>query len=250
MKKNKLVVMVLAIALLVLPIFVNADVKRVDLSKYKSQSIEDALKQEGIEYSFKHTDNDNQVNIILFRGSGCSHCHEFLEYVAKTLMNSHGDKIRFTVYETWYTENNAELFEGVAASLGTEASGVPFFVIGKQYFAGYSESMNASIVAAIDEEYAKKKADRYNAIDEYVKSVDEAYKAEQAEKAAIINRAIIWNFVFTLFAVVIVLAFVNKKFNDLEAKMGRKNTVVERISTEEAREVHTTTKKKSNKGKK
>ena len=249
MKKYKLVVMVLAIALLVLPIFVNADVKKVDLSKYKSQSIEDALKQEGIEYSFKHTDNDNQVNIILFRGSGCSHCHEFLEYVAKTLMNSHGDKIRFTVYETWYTENNGELFEGVAESLGTEASGVPFIIIGKQYFAGYSESMNASLISAIDEEYAKSKADRYDAIDEYVKAIDEAYKAEQAEKAAIVNRAIIWNFVFTAAAVVLVIAFVNKKFNDLEAKMGKKAPIVER-ATEEAREEHTTTKKKSNKGKK
>ena len=249
MKRNKLVVMLLAIVLLVLPLYVKADVQKVDLSKYKSQTIEEALTQEEIKYDFKHTDNDNQVNIILFRGSGCSHCHEFLEYVAGTLMKSHGDKIRFTIYETWYTENNGELFEGVAASLGTEASGVPFFIIGKQYFAGYSESMNAAIIAAIDEEYAKSKADRYDAIDEYVKAVDEAYKAEQAEKNAIINRAIIWNFVFTLIAVVVVLAFVNKKFNDLEAKMSRKNPV-ERISTEESREVHTTTKKKSNKGKK
>ena len=33
----------------------------------------------------QYAENDNQVTLYLFRGSGCSHCHDFLEFLNNNL---------------------------------------------------------------------------------------------------------------------------------------------------------------------
>ena len=188
----------------------------VNLEDYTSATLEEALTEEEITYDFKHTAKDSQVTIYLFRGSGCGYCHKFLEYAAGTLMKDYNDKVNIVTYEVWYNEKNSELFTGVAEMLGGSADAVPFIVIGEKYFTGYSEEMNGQITEAIDTEYAKATADRYDALSEYVTYA--AKKEAEAKKANTpdLSGAIIWNFVFTAASTAIILAFVNKRYHDLK----------------------------------
>ena len=54
--------------------------------------------------------------------------------------------------------------EKAAEKLGTEVTGVPFIIIGKQTFPGYASSMNEQIESLIKEEYEKE--DRYDVMKE------------------------------------------------------------------------------------
>ena len=206
LKKISILTLVFA---LFMPIFVNAS----ETSGFTAMSLEDALKEEEIEYNFTHTDNANQVVIYLFRGKGCGYCHKFLEYAANTLMKDYGDKIRFVTYEVWYNENNGLLYQGIAEMLGASADGVPFIVIGDQYFTGYSESMNSQITAKIESEYNS--STRYDALEAYSEYVSKKESSAKNANKVDLSDAIIWNFLFTTASTIIILVFVNNKFNKL-----------------------------------
>ena len=117
----------------------------------KSETLSEALKDEEIEADLgDYDDNEEKPVIYLFRGKGCSHCHEFLEYVSSDLVKSHGSKFRLVSYEVWENEDNADLMEEVAKKFKEDASGVPYIVIGDKTFSGYSEKMNKELEEAID----------------------------------------------------------------------------------------------------
>jgi len=134
---------------------------------YTKGTLEEALKEEDIEYDLgDYKESEDKINIYLFRGDGCPHCQEFLEYVAKTLVKDEGDKFNLVSFEVWNDKNNSNLMEKVAKKLGEEAGGVPFIVIGEKTFGGYSESMNEDIVNAIHEAYdAEERYDILNELD-------------------------------------------------------------------------------------
>ena len=85
---------------------------------------------------------DKKVNVYLFRGEGCPHCEEAIEWFNNTLSKDeeYSKYYKFIDYEVWYDQDNSELMDKVAKELGTEASGVPFIVIGDKYFSGFSAS--------------------------------------------------------------------------------------------------------------
>ena len=136
-------------------------------TSYTKGTLEEALKEEEIEYDLgDYTESEDKINIYLFRGDGCPHCQEFLEYVANTLVKDEGDKFNLVSFEVWNDKDNSNLMQKVAKKLGKEASGVPFIVIGDKSFSGYSESMNEDIVNAIHEAYdAEEKYDILNDLD-------------------------------------------------------------------------------------
>ena len=99
---------------------------------------------------------DSKVNVYLFRGEGCPHCEEAIEWFDGELSKDeeYSGKYELVKYEVWYDETNQELMKSVADELGTEASGVPFIVIGDKYFSGFSaESSPEQIKNAIKEAY-------------------------------------------------------------------------------------------------
>lgn len=89
-------------------------------------------------------DEKAKVNVYLFRGEGCPHCEEAIEWFDNTLSKDeeYSSKYELVQYEVWYDQNNSELMDKVAKALGTEASGVPFIVIGDKYFSGFSSSVS------------------------------------------------------------------------------------------------------------
>ena len=95
------------------------------------------------------------INFYIFYGSTCGYCQKLHNYTAtlekdKT-MNS---KFRIVDYEVWGDKDNNALMTKVGNYFNFDVDGVPFYVIGDQYFTGFSEeSSPEKIVKAINEEY-------------------------------------------------------------------------------------------------
>ena len=104
------------------------------------------------------TDHE-KVTIYIFRGHGCSHCYDALEY----FYNNHekyDDYFNVVTYEVWNNKNNSELMQAVSDSFNDDASGVPYIVIGSNYSntQGFGETIVDGILEAAfnayqDEEY-------------------------------------------------------------------------------------------------
>ena len=99
-------------------------------------------------------DEKEKVNIYFFRGEGCPHCAEAEEFFNELSQDEEYSKY-FTIkdYEVWYDEGNAAFMDEVATALDTEASGVPFIVIGDKHFSGYASSMSETIKSTIKDAY-------------------------------------------------------------------------------------------------
>ena len=98
----------------------------------------------------------NKINVYIFEGDGCPHCAEAIEWFEETLAkdSEYSEYYNLVKYEVWYNEENNELMGEVANELGTQASGVPFIVIGEKYFSGFSSASSPeTIKETIKEQY-------------------------------------------------------------------------------------------------
>lgn len=79
----------------------------------------------------------DEINMYLFYGDGCPHCSALYDY----LENEYGnDKdLKLYTYEVWNNNSNAKLWEKVQRTLGEDAKGVPYFVIGDEVVQGFME---------------------------------------------------------------------------------------------------------------
>lgn len=88
------------------------------------------------------------VNVYLFRGEGCPHCEdemEFLDSIQKDYPYMHVIK-----YEIWENPDNAALADKVKARIDSSSKGVPFLVIGDKSFTGFDESRKTDIRRALE----------------------------------------------------------------------------------------------------
>ena len=166
MSKYKYPIIVALLVLFIVLMAVFSD-KKEKIINYSSETILDALANEGISYNDKdYVTNDNQVKIYLFRGHGCSHCYEFLEFVNDELIKKYKNKVTFEVYETWGNRDNSNLMKKISKFLGDDATGVPYIIVGNKTWIGYADSFADEIKAKIDEEYSKSVEDRYDVLQE------------------------------------------------------------------------------------
>ena len=141
-----------------------------------------------------------KVNVYLFRGEGCPHCEEAIEWFNDELSKDeeYKDLYKLVKYEVWYDENNSALMQEVATELGTEASGVPFIVVGDQYFSGFSATQSPDkIKAAIKAQYEK---------EDYIDVVAAVKKGEPVDTKNSTN--ILPIIIVSAISVVVVLALV------------------------------------------
>lgn len=211
--KKKILILLFAL-LLVMPLSVFAE------EKYISTNLKEALEEELIEVKNPdHKETDDQVVIYLFRGRKCSYCKEFLEYL-NGLSVEHGDKFKLESYEIWAHPENEKLYADVAGFLGYQMSGVPFIIIGDTVFSGYSEGSNEGIYNAIIKEHVKEKEDRYDVMVEYDKHVKEEKIKDFLEKLLFTGVvSIIVSIATTAIASAIIICRVNKKNNELMARI-------------------------------
>jgi len=171
---------VLALFTMLMPISVMAEEEKSEDIQSSPTSIQEACAEEEIAFEHDYKNNQkNKVNVYMFRGNGCSHCHEFLEYLS-SIIDNYGKYINVVTYEVWENQDNAALMEKVAEKFEEEASGVPYIVIGEKTFSGYSSSMNEEIIDLIKEEYEKE--ERYDVMKEL--DVDTTVSEEKVKNNA------------------------------------------------------------------
>ena len=142
-----------------------------------------------------------RVNVYLFRGEGCPHCEEAMEWFNNTLAKDeeYSKYYKLVDYEVWYDQENSELMDKVAKELGTDASGVPFIVIGDKYYSGFSSSASPDqIKNAIKSSYDNK---------DYVDVVDSVKKNKKIDKGGD-NNQLLPIIIVSAAAIVIVIALI------------------------------------------
>ena len=165
----------------------------------KSQTLAETLDSEEIKANLdNYKDGENKVPVYLFRGQGCSHCHEFLEFVASDLVKEYGDKFELISYEVWNNKENANLMEEVSEYLDDDANGVPYIIIGEKTYNGYSESMNDKIKTAIDDLY--KSEERYDILTEIKEHPKAKKQVKKQDSTSVV--------VFIIFASIAIIALV------------------------------------------
>ena len=201
--KNKILVL-LVVVLAILPFKISASEV-----KYNTLNLEQALTEEQIEHDLSnYSETKDQAIIYLFRGRGCGFCQRFLTFL-NSIVDEYGQYFRVVSYEVWKDSDNAALMNEVASFLGTEAKGVPFIVIGDQYFPGYASTYDESIKAAIKEQYDSKNS--YDVMTEMKKAKNKSNSEENTGSLSNSVAVIIYNFVFITIATVIILVFSNSK---------------------------------------
>lgn len=93
----------------------------------------------------------NNINAYFFYGDGCPHCaeeKELLFYLSKTEYPN----LKLHEYEIYNNRENILLLQDISEQLNVRVDGVPFLVIGDEYFIGYSDTITRdSIKKRLDE---------------------------------------------------------------------------------------------------
>ena len=177
-------------------------------AKVETTNFTETLKAEGITpLNSSYKENDDQVIIYLFRGSGCPHCYDFLEFL-NSISTEYGKKFKLVSYEVYYNKDNLDLKNEVGEFLEQPSTGVPYIVIGDKVFIGYGDSYATAIKNQIDEMYKQDKKDRYDVI-------KEMNKTEMKPETKVIIAVVIASIV----SIGITILYVNKKFNDLSREI-------------------------------
>lgn len=86
-------------------------------------------------------DASNSLNLYFFYGDGCPHCEkemEFLEQIQGKYPN-----LEIKSFEVYHNKENALLLKKVGSFLSADIGGVPFSVIGDEYFVGYADGVTS-----------------------------------------------------------------------------------------------------------
>lgn len=91
-----------------------------------------------------------KVTLHLFWAYGCPHCEKEKAFLSELVEKY--PKLEIKDYEVSSNRVNSALLKKTGASLGADASGVPFTVIGQEYFVGYlsDETTGGEIEAAVN----------------------------------------------------------------------------------------------------
>lgn len=121
----------------------------------KSENLKEACESENINYyhtSYNLGIDPNKPTIYFFRGQGCPHCKELLNYFNDTLKEN-GKYFNLIVYEVWDDIDNKNLFSEVAKVFGDSARAVPYLVVGNERFIGFMPSQGNKITSEIKKLY-------------------------------------------------------------------------------------------------
>ena len=209
--KKKLLVLLLIVALLPLRTFAKGF-----LDDYNTKNFVDTLKDEEIELENKdYKENDKQAIIYMFRGKGCGYCRAFLEFL-NSISKEYGEYFKLVSFEVWNDSTNSGLLNKVPLVTNEAAGGVPYIIIGEKVFAGYSETYNDGIKAAIKAQYEDPSYDVMEKLDERLNGGSSGGSSSFA--------TIFWNAAFVIAGTVAIIVVNNNNTKKVLAALEKKET--------------------------
>ena len=231
MKKQFKLFLILIVGLFFLPSIARA-------VSYNTLDFKEALADEEIEEAFtNYAPDKNAITIYLFRGKGCGYCRAYLTFM-NSIADEYGKYFKMETYEVWNDSANATLMDEVSNYLDQPAGGVPYIIIGDKVFAGYASEYDESIKEAITTLYNTKKKDRYDIFAEMKK-----HPKKTAADSSEIDKILIWNVVFIIFAGIVLISYTSIKFKEINLKL-------DKIIAEKSKKIDVEKPKKSTKNKK
>ena len=96
---------------------------------------------------------NKKVTLYLFRGLGCPHCEEAIEFLENIIDDY--PYLEVQTLEVWRNKNNKELMDIVSKKLDIEvSSSVPLIIIGDEYARrGFADGMENTIKNQIEKAY-------------------------------------------------------------------------------------------------
>ncbi|NSW54104.1 MAG: hypothetical protein HPY85_16495 [Anaerolineae bacterium] len=91
-----------------------------------------------------------EIPIYFFWGDGCPHCENEHQFMQNDLLPRYPNVVLYD-YETWYNQDNQDLFNRMAEAYGFVPQGVPTTFVGNRYFVGFTETIGDQIEALIVE---------------------------------------------------------------------------------------------------
>ena len=119
------------------------------------------------------TADRTKVNVYMFRGEGCGYCAKALSWFEE-IEATEGKYYNLVTYEVWNDEDNKALMVKVANYLGEDNSSVPYIIIGKKTFQGFSDESKTPILEQIHAEYNKNVEERFDVIKDIEAGKDKA----------------------------------------------------------------------------
>ena len=108
--------------------------------------------EDGIEYkdvvSEITNENKDKMTLYLFYGEECPHCEDEKKFL-EDIKDKYKKYLNIELYETWHNKKNNELLTKVKEKLNFTGKGVPFTLIGEDYYSGYSDSTGKKIESSI-----------------------------------------------------------------------------------------------------
>jgi len=84
--------------------------------------------------------NENKINIYIFWGDGCPHCEELSECLS-TIDEEYQEMYDLHTFEVWSNSDNLNLYYEMSNIMDVNVSGLPFVIIGDNYFEGFTSSI-------------------------------------------------------------------------------------------------------------
>ena len=163
---------------------VTASDETINLEKYETKNLKETLKVENIELkNTKYAEDEKQATIYLFRGDGCHYCQNFLNFL-NSISEEYGKYFKLVSFEVWSSQANSELMDKISLFMGSQASGVPYIIIGDKVFPGYAEEYDDGIKSAIKSLYESD--EKYDVFEKYNEAVKEAKKNASGDSGLII----------------------------------------------------------------
>ena len=210
--KKKLILLLLVVALLPTKVLAKSFI-----DDYKTMNFVETLNAEEMEIENKdYKETNDQAIIYMFRGQGCGYCRAFLEFM-NSISKEYGKYFKMVSFEVWNDSNNSALLNKVPLVTNESAGGVPYIIIGEKVFAGYSESYNEDIKAAIKAQYENPSYD-------VMEKLDERLNGNTSNGGTSSFAVVFWNAFFVVAGTVAIIYFNNKNTEKVLKALDKKET--------------------------
>ena len=113
------------------------------------------VKAESLNITKPQVTNHEKIKVYIFRGDGCPHCEDFLNYFNVNI-HEYTDYFEIVAFESWKDAANVKLRKKINDLFSIEEkreTTVPLIIVGNWHTFGFSDTLGETIINKALEEY-------------------------------------------------------------------------------------------------